>query len=393
MVSSGGGTFKEVDVSNYSHNGCGRWLGTKMIDLNCVPSVSTMSYSFYLYKNGEKIKSFNNITGNYNIEILRVAKNSNNFDDVYQLKYISEGLQTISFTVSTETLFEKSTSGLICNGGYDNYYSTIKTKTKLSPPISLDGYYSQIINGNYSQYSVIYEVLNGLIIDKSYCSSNLLECNGSESSGIPDTTIIKGTNYNRIWSSKNLEVDHYINGDPIPLVTSATDWAKLTTGAYCYYNNDPSNRNTYGYLYNWYAVNDKRGLAPTGWKIPTDSDWSMLKNTLGVTAGGKLKETGTTHWLSPNSGATNDTGFTALPGGFRNVAWTYKGFNYGQNAFTNLNRIGYWWSSNGNDVGPFGPHGGIIEISYDSLSLTVRQVSSNDGWNKKAGLSIRLIRD
>ena len=126
----------------------------------------------------------------------------------------------------------------------------------------------------------------------------------------------------QIWTSCNLNVDTYRNGDPIPQVTDATTWANLTTGAWCYYNNSSANGTVYGKLYNKYAVDDPRGLAPLGYHIPTDTEWNTLITYLGGTsvAGGKMKEAGTLHWQSPNTGATNISGFTGLGSGFRGAA-------------------------------------------------------------------------
>jgi len=132
------------------------------------------------------------------------------------------------------------------------------------------------------------------------------------------------------WMTNNLDVDHYRNGDPIPKVSnpgSAGAWAALTTGAYCYFNNDSATyAAVYGKLYNWYAVNDPRGLAPEGWHIPSDFEWTTLINTLGgnTMAGGPMKAMGTTDWNTPNLGATNLCNFTALPGGQRNAAGSYS---------------------------------------------------------------------
>jgi uncharacterized protein (TIGR02145 family) len=136
---------------------------------------------------------------------------------------------------------------------------------------------------------------------------------------------------------KNLDVATYRNGDPIPQVTDPTQWANLTTGAWCYYNNDPANGPIYGKMYNWFAVNDPRGLAPIGWHVPINSEWTSLENYLGgyLTAGGKMKTTGTALWQAPNTGATNSSGFTALPGGIRDENGVF--FNMGIGA--------YWWSS------------------------------------------------
>ncbi len=152
----------------------------------------------------------------------------------------------------------------------------------------------------------------------------------------------------QIWMLKNLNVTSYRNGDPIQQVTDPAQWSQLTTGAWCYYNNDPATGVLYGKLYNWYAVNDPRGLAPTGWHVPTDNEWKTLEMNLGMSQtdadaiglrgsdeGGKIKEVGTTHWLSPNTGATNSTGFTALPGGYRSSSGLF--YHVGTN--------GYWWST------------------------------------------------
>jgi uncharacterized protein (TIGR02145 family) len=141
-------------------------------------------------------------------------------------------------------------------------------------------------------------------------------CNGKvDENCYPSVTIC-----NQVWMQKNLNVARYRNGDPIPNVTDPEEWGALTTGAYCYYNNDSATyAATYGKLYNTYAVMDPRGLAPEGWHVPFSAEWETLINCLGgfQIAGGPLKETGFSHWASPNSGATNSSGFTGLPGGMR----------------------------------------------------------------------------
>ena len=160
-------------------------------------------------------------------------------------------------------------------------------------------------------------------------------------STIPSVTI--GT---QVWTSKNLEVTTYRDGTLIPQVTSPTEWANLTTGAWCYYNNDSANGTTYGKLYNWYAVvgihdnnpnTPNKILAPTGWHVSTDEEWTTLINYLGRggMAGGKMKATGTSLWNTPNAEATNSSGFTGLPGGCRTSNGT----------FLNVGIDGYWWSS------------------------------------------------
>lgn len=131
-----------------------------------------------------------------------------------------------------------------------------------------------------------------------------------------------------VFAPTNLNVDTYRNGDPIPEYVSVgtgpnAGWAALTTGAWCHYNNDPANDALYGKIYNWYAVNDPRGLAPVGYHVPTNNEWwcyyySVNPINFPNTLGGKMKQVGLTNWTSPNTGATNSTGFTALPVGNRN---------------------------------------------------------------------------
>ncbi|MBZ0203697.1 MAG: fibrobacter succinogenes major paralogous domain-containing protein [Ignavibacteria bacterium] len=138
---------------------------------------------------------------------------------------------------------------------------------------------------------------------------------------------------NQEWMAENLNIEHYRNGDVIPQVQDENQWNNLTTGAWCYYENNSDNGKTFGKLYNWYAVNDSRGLAPEGWHIPSDSDWLQLSDYLGGkdVAGGKMKATAL--WDTPNTGATNESGFTAYPGSCHQ----YLYFKTGQYC--------YFWSS------------------------------------------------
>jgi len=110
----------------------------------------------------------------------------------------------------------------------------------------------------------------------------------------------------QVWMAENLRTTKYRDGSPIPNVTDSSVWILTTEGAYCNYNNDTTHSNTYGRLYNWYAVIDTRNIAPEGWHVPTQDEWNTLVQFLGggAVAGGKLKETGTAHWNSPNRGAT-----------------------------------------------------------------------------------------
>jgi uncharacterized protein (TIGR02145 family) len=185
-------------------------------------------------------------------------------------------------------------------------------------------------------------------------------------------TIVIGTQQ---WMKENLDVLTYRNGDVITQITNTTDWGNATTGAWCYYNNDPDNGAIYGKLYNWYAVNDSRGLAPQGWHIPTDAEWTTLGTLLGgdAAAGGKMKTTGITRWTSPNTSATNESGFSGLPGGVRGYLGT----------FVSVGTDGYWWSA----------------TEYNSSFAWYRDLDYYDGYldrstsNKRGGLSVRCLRD
>ena len=182
------------------------------------------------------------------------------------------------------------------------------------------------------------------------------------------------------WMMENLKVTHYRDGTAIPTGHSNSDWSNLSTGAYAVYNDDESNADTYGYLYNWYAVDDSRNIAPEGWHVPTDDEWQILVDYLGGSsvAGGKMKETGTEHWNSPNTGATNESGFTALPGGYRGSGY-YGGMgNYG----------GYFWSSTGYDSG----YAWYRELSYDSSEVGRSYYYYYYG-SKRDGFSVRCVRD
>lgn len=175
----------------------------------------------------------------------------------------------------------------------------------------------------------------------------------------------------QVWKRKDLTTSYYRNGDKIPQVKDPAKWAKLTTGAWCWYNND----RTYGKLYNWYAVNDPRGLAPAGWHVPSNAEWTTLTTFLGgaAVAGGKMKEIGTTHWLDPNADATNSSGFTALPGGTR----------YYLGDFFDAGGYGYWWSST---------EAAANAAYYRYLTYFYGAISGITDY-KENGFSVRCLRD
>ena len=194
-------------------------------------------------------------------------------------------------------------------------------------------------------------------------------------------TDIDGNVYNAVtigtqtWMTENLKTTRYRNGDPIPTGLSDTDWENTTSGAFAIYNNDDVNNTTYGKLYNWFAVSDNRNLSPAGWHVATDAEWTTLITYLGgeSVAGGKLKEAGTDHWNSPNTGATNESGFKALPAGQR--GW------YGP--FNDLRVYGYWWSTSEG----FG--GGSWGWSMVNSENIVKRLN----YTQLCGFSVRCLKD
>ncbi len=207
---------------------------------------------------------------------------------------------------------------------------------------------------------------------------NLEVCN---SGGTGNTvTDIDGNVYNtvtigtQVWMKENLKVSKYKNGDVIPTNLDSAAWYTTPSGAFAIYNNDAANNTIYGKLYNWYAVADPRGLCPAGWHVPSDAEWTTLENFLGdrSVAGGKMKAVSSL-WQSPNTGATNESGFSGLPGGLR--------LNFG--AYNFIGYYGLWWSS----------------TEYSSAYAWSRLLNYDGGYSdrnnllKQNGFSVRCLRD
>jgi uncharacterized protein (TIGR02145 family) len=246
----------------------------------------------------------------------------------------------------------------------------------------------------YAQRNAIVNPAAGLIIYCTDCANGEMQYyNGSNwinmtlgigsnaAANLPSFTNSCG----QTWTTQNLSVSRYRDGSVIPQVTDNTEWQNLTTGAWCWYNNDSATyAATYGRLYNWYAVNDPRGLAPIGWHVPTDAEWNKLvkcidpaadtttlRGSQSATAGSAMKEAGTLNWGSPNTGATNSSGFAGLPGGYRTNVGT----------FDFVGNFGYWWSA------------------YGATSAWIRALSyyysnvNRDYYDKTGGFSVRVVRD
>ena len=200
----------------------------------------------------------------------------------------------------------------------------------------------------------------------------------------PTPAIVKdidGNSYNIItigtqeWLLENLKTTRYQNGEAIAMVTDDNQWNSLSTGAFCNYENDAGYGSTYGHLYNWYAVIDSRNICPKGWHVPTDEEWDILTSFLGgdVVAAGKMKESTATFWVSPNVGATNESGFTALPAGYRSV----KG------EFHSLGSYTFLWSSTG-----YGSETAWCRFFQNAND----QIDRIDNY-KAFGFSVRCVKD
>jgi uncharacterized protein (TIGR02145 family) len=206
------------------------------------------------------------------------------------------------------------------------------------------------------------------------------------SSNAQTITDIDGNVYNTVtigtqtWMKENLKTTKLNDGTTIPLVTDSAEWSNLTTPGYCWYDNDSATyASPYGTLYNWFTVdtasNGGKNVCPTIWHVPTDAEWTTLTTYLGgdSEAGGKLKEINTTHWYGPNTGADNSSGYTALPGGYRDGSYT----------FFNVGKGGYWWSSSENGT----EYAWYLGLHYNSSNV------DRDGNRKNNGFSVRCLKD
>lgn len=264
-------------------------------------------------------------------------------------------------TIFTDTL-TAITNKITLNEGYDKYILTV---TK-------DSYKNWIDTLTATELMLYFNSEDKgplkVILEKGCnCPPTVTDTDGN----VYETVVI-GT---QCWMKENLKTTKYNDGTDIPLITDDTEWFNRTSSAFCWYNNDISNKNIYGGLYNWYAVNTGK-LCPSGWHVPTDAEWTILTNYLGESVtGAKLKETGTIHWQSPNIGANNETGFTALPSGCRYLS--------GGETFGLMGTEGFWWSSTERD-----------KISHWFRQLTnVYSNVNRDYCNGIEGFSVRCIKD
>ena len=178
----------------------------------------------------------------------------------------------------------------------------------------------------------------------------------------------------QLWMAENLRTTRFNDGTDIPLASDFKNWSSLASPGYCWYsNNTEKYKTSYGALYNWYTVKTDK-LCPAGWHVPSAEEWNTLVTNCGEkSVGGEMKAAGTKYWMSPNTGATNSSGFTALPGGSRGSL----------GSFLDEGLRGYWWSSTESDQN---------RAYYNSLGYSSNNATGNSD-NKKGGLSVRCVKN
>jgi uncharacterized protein (TIGR02145 family) len=323
----------------------------------------------------------------YGNEIVFGTRDTGPYAD-YLITFAGTGASTIVNTVKVENL--TAGTSLTVNGndilGLTAIITAMKKKTEKADSkgvqATVDMAYTSGDRLKFTGISGIYStVITDIPASDKTITFNFIACTDGDNNNYPVVEID-----NQVWMAENLKTTKYNDGTAIPNITDNTAWAALTTGAYSDYNNTPANSTTYGRLYNWYAVdnnwvtnvasNGGKNVCPTSWHMPSDGEWTSLTTFSGgeTVAGDKLKETGTTTWTTPNTGATNETGFTALPGGYRD----YRSTN-----FIYIGDEGIWWSSTESDYWS----AWFTHMSYGSASVGRYYV------DKPAGNSVRCVKD
>lgn len=254
------------------------------------------------------------------------------------------------------------------NQSSNNRYDCVSGDCELAS----NGYFSSLYECN----SVCGDTIVG---DTTNTAIEFTEGEGVEFHGYTYSTIVLGNGQE--WMSENLGTSKYANGESLIYLPTPGEWS-ISQGAWCIYDNDGSNHGTYGGLYNWAAVADVRNICPTGWRVPIEADWIALIEYLDANAdgnvndaGGKMKVPGTDFWLGPNVGATNESGFSGFPGGWRLMSGDY--INMGTHAM--------WWTRTNN---PDVNNGAWARLLYFN-----DEVLGKYSYHKQSGLSVRCIKN
>jgi uncharacterized protein (TIGR02145 family) len=318
--------------------------------------------------------------------IAQIKSYLENYPREFRLSGISSGLFFISVKGNTYQYSGK----LLCSGKadgtitiekiYSNQAAEVKTaKTDYKgSQATVDMEYTTGDRLKFTGISGIYSTIRmDIPVQDKTITFNFILCKDNDNNNYATVQIGTGKSGSQVWMAENLKTTKYNDGTNIPLVADNEAWTNLNTPGYCWYNNDASTyKNTYGALYNWYSVNTGI-LCPTGWHVPSDTEWTTLTTFLDgeSVAGGKLKKTGISYWQNPNTGATNETGFTALPGGYRSSGAI--------GLFYVIGFYGNWWSSTGYDVN---------SSWYRYLGFSYNYVYRGY-YYKKDGYSVRCLKD
>ena len=366
--SQGGGTVTERGaVWNTS--------GNPTVNSNRVPSGSGT---------GVYTATITGLSGGSNYYVRAYALNSFGISYGSEIPFSTpQGIPTVSIISVSLQSTSAGIVGEVTDAGGQSIIERGVVWNTTGTPTTLD---TKIANGN--SLGIYTTQISGLILGSTYfvrtyatnTSGTAYSNTRTITAALPPVVDIDGNYYdtvhigNQIWFKQNLKTTRYRNGGNIPYVLGNTDWGALTTGAWNYYDHDASNNSVYGKLYNWYSTQGDT-LCPTGWGVPTDDEWTTLTTYLGgeSVAGGKMKSVGNDYWYNPNTGATNESGFSVLPGGCRN----------GNGSFSSIRGNAFFWSATGSDYSnaggrSLGNFGGIV--TRNSLS-------------KSFGASIRCLKD
>lgn len=312
-----------------------------------------------------------------------VARSNNDFGNSIQkfhLSGIKSGLYLINVKGSTyqysgKLMCNAQEAGTIIMKKIDTDQTTVEKISK-SGTKGTQAYVDMIYTtGDKLKFTGSYDIYSTIVTDipsaDKTITFNFVACTDGDNNNYPTVQI--GT---QIWMAENLKTTKYNGGSDVHLVSDNAAWAGLTDPGYCWYSNDEATyKNIYGALYNWYAANSGT-LCPSGWHVPAESEWIDMGAFLGGAeeVGFKLKETGFLHWYTPNTGATNESGWTGLPGGYR---------DYSTGAYSGLTYYGIWWTGE-----EYSATTGSAGILYYNSSII-----DGDEYRKSFGYSVRCLKD
>jgi len=344
----------------------------------------TTKILFFKKENNQLSQSMNSIIIEQIITMLKSSNEYNkDFIKKYQILYkknerLKYRLITVALSDSVNNPVANELITFNPKNGKDEYYAITNDLGNATLPLPINDLYTfSFFSGINNDKLEITEYSDTIFYKKNYDLLRIkyddkIEKN-IENKVIETITQNSVTIGKQVWMSENLTVDHFRNGDPIPQAQTTGEWTIANLNnmpAWCYYENDLSNGKKYGKMYNWYAVNDVRGLAPLGYHIPSDAEWTTLTNYLVSESSKKMKST--SGWNNGGNG-TNTSGFAGLPGGGRS----------GNGSFNDIGNLGHWWSSTENLPTTAWPR---------SLSYRYNDLFRNSLY-KSSGLSVRCLRD